>query len=203
MRILLVYCHPVPESFCASIRDTAVRALEQNGHEVDLLDLYAEGFDPVMPADERRHYNEMKLADHPFPAHAKRLQAAEGLLFVYPTWWYGLPAMLKGWLDRVWTPESDVSHPRWSRPDRTADDAYQSARRDHHLRCAALVVLCRGPSRQAHHPARHARALRKELPPAFHGTLPDGQINARKPRQISCQRGKAPCQDLNQVLKLF
>jgi NAD(P)H dehydrogenase (quinone) len=77
MRILLVYCHPVPESFCASIRDTRFAHAEQNGHEAD-LDLYAEGFDPVMPADERRGYNEMKLADHPFPAHAERLQAAEG-----------------------------------------------------------------------------------------------------------------------------
>src|SRR5690606_23113708 len=99
MRVLLVYCHPVPESFCASIRDTAIRALARAGHEVDLLDLYAEGFDPVMPADERRGYNEMKLADHPFPEHAERLKAADALLFVYPTWWYGLPAMLKGWLD--------------------------------------------------------------------------------------------------------
>lgn len=116
MRILLVYCHPVPESFCASIRDTAVRTLEQNGHEVDLLDLYAEGFDPVMPADERRHYNEMKLADHPFPTHAERLRAAEGLLFVYPTWWYGLPAMLKGWLDRVWIPHATFTMPEGGKP---------------------------------------------------------------------------------------
>jgi NAD(P)H dehydrogenase (quinone) len=47
----------------------------------------------------------MKRTDHPFPGHAERLAWAEGLVFVYPTWWYGLPAMLKGWLDRVWTPE--------------------------------------------------------------------------------------------------
>lgn len=105
MRCLVVYCHPVPESFCAAVRDTVVTTLEKNGHEVDLLDLYAEGFNPVMPADERRGYNEMKREDHPFPDHAERLEKAEALLFVYPTWWYGLPAMLKGWLDRVWTPE--------------------------------------------------------------------------------------------------
>jgi NAD(P)H dehydrogenase (quinone) len=48
MRILLVYCHPVPESFCAQYPRHGGCALEQNGHEVDLLDLYAEGFDPVM-----------------------------------------------------------------------------------------------------------------------------------------------------------
>ncbi len=105
MRVLVVYCHPVPESFAAGLRDAAVDELLKAGHEVDLVDLYAEGFDPVMGADERRRYNTMVMADHPFPGHAERLQAAQGILFVYPTWWYGLPAMLKGWLDRVWTPE--------------------------------------------------------------------------------------------------
>jgi NAD(P)H dehydrogenase (quinone) len=105
MRVLLVYCHPVPESFCASLRDAAIGTLTASGHEVRLLDLYAENFDPVMRADERRKYNEMTAADHPLPHHAAHLQWAQALLFVYPTWWYGLPAMLKGWLDRVWTPE--------------------------------------------------------------------------------------------------
>ena len=118
MRILVVYCHPVPESFCASVRDVAVRTLEKAGHDVDLLDLYAERFDPVMPADERRHYNEMKLADHPYPDHAERLRAAEGLLFVYPTWWYGLPAMLKGWLDRVLVPYATFALPTATEPMR-------------------------------------------------------------------------------------
>lgn len=105
MRCLVVYCHPVPESYCAALRDCVVATLKRGGHEVDLMDLYAEGFDPVMGADERRRYNEMKLSDHPFPDHAERMQKAEAILFVYPTWWYGLPAMLKGWLDRIWTPE--------------------------------------------------------------------------------------------------
>ncbi|WP_420409418.1 NAD(P)H-dependent oxidoreductase [Hoeflea sp.] len=105
MRCLVVYCHPVPESFCASVRDTVIRTLERNGHNVKLIDLYAEGFDPVMSADERRRYNEMSAEDHPYPDHAELLRNTDAILFVYPTWWYGLPAMLKGWLDRVWTPE--------------------------------------------------------------------------------------------------
>ena len=101
MRILLVYCHPVPESYCAAVLETAVAALGAAGHDVDVLDLYREGFDPVMDADERRAYNDTGLADHPLPDHVARLKRAEALVFVYPTWWYGLPAMLKGWLDRV------------------------------------------------------------------------------------------------------
>ncbi|MEM0899207.1 MAG: NAD(P)H-dependent oxidoreductase [Pseudomonadota bacterium] len=104
MRILVVYCHPVPDSFCAAVRDTAIGALQRAGHETRLLDLYAIGFDPVMQEAERRAYNEMCADQHPLPEHAEHLAWAQALVFVYPTWWYGLPAMLKGWLDRVWTP---------------------------------------------------------------------------------------------------
>lgn len=104
MRWLVVYCHPVPESFSAALRDRCLEVLQAAGHEVRLIDLYAEGFDPVMRCEERRIYNAMQECDHPLPEHAAHLKWAQGLLFVYPTWWYGLPAMLKGWLDRMWTP---------------------------------------------------------------------------------------------------
>src|SRR4029453_5829191 len=70
--------------------------------EVRLIDLYAERFDPVMPADERRTYNEHAPADPALAPHIEHLRWAEAVIFVYPTWWYGLPAMLKGWFDRVW-----------------------------------------------------------------------------------------------------
>ena len=104
MRVLVVYSHPVPESFCASLRDVVVATLKRNGHEVRLIDLYAEGFDPVMHADERRVYNELKADENPMPEQAEHLKWAQAMVFVYPTWWYGLPGMLKGWLDRVLMP---------------------------------------------------------------------------------------------------
>lgn len=112
MKVLVIYCHPVPESFCAAIRDRVMDTLAASGHETRLIDLYAEGFDPVMPADERRLYNDMCAGDHPFPEHAGKMNWAEAIVFVYPTWWYGLPAMLKGWLDRVWTPEVTFTLPK-------------------------------------------------------------------------------------------
>lgn len=105
MRVLVIYCHPVPESFCAAVRDCVMTALGEAGHETRLLDLYAMSFEPIMSCDERRHYNDMQRHEHPLPDHAGHLAWAEAMVFVYPTWWYGLPAMLKGWLDRVWTPE--------------------------------------------------------------------------------------------------
>ncbi len=116
MRILLVYCHPCPESFVAAVRDTAAAALTAAGHEVDLLDLHGEGFDPVMRADERRGYHTPGENEQPVAAHLARLRACEGLLFIYPTWWYGPPAMLKGWLDRVWVPHATFGMPEKGKP---------------------------------------------------------------------------------------
>lgn len=105
MRVLMVYCHPLDSSYNAALRDRALQALRDGGHEVELVDLYRERFDPVLGADERRTY----LADTAVniagvQRHVDLLRWAEGLLFVYPTWWYGPPAMLKGWFERTWLP---------------------------------------------------------------------------------------------------
>jgi len=102
MRFLVVYCHPVPESFGAAVRDTALQTINARGDEARLIDLYAERFDPVMSADERRNYNDGPPTEPDLVSHIEHLKWAEAILFVYPTWWYGLPAMLKGWFDRVW-----------------------------------------------------------------------------------------------------
>lgn len=105
MRILLVYCHPLEGSYAAALRDRARAALERAGHELHLIDLYREGFDPVLSAAERASY----LADTAsniagVASHVDALRWAEGLLFVFPTWFYGPPAVLKGWLERTWLP---------------------------------------------------------------------------------------------------
>jgi NAD(P)H dehydrogenase (quinone) len=92
----------MPDSFCARLRDTVIEALTARGDEVRLIDLYAEGFDPVMRETERRTYNDGAPTDPVLVRHAEHLKWAEALYFVYPTWWYGLPAMLKGWFDRAW-----------------------------------------------------------------------------------------------------
>ena len=102
MRVLVVYCHPVPDSFCAALRDAVLEAIALRGCEARLVDLYAEDFDPVMRCEERRLYNMRSPSDPALRAHVDNLGWAEMIVFVYPTWWYGLPAMLKGWLDRVW-----------------------------------------------------------------------------------------------------
>jgi putative NADPH-quinone reductase len=100
VRTLVVHCHPDPESFTATVRDRAIDALRERGHEVRLTDLYAMSFDPVLSKREQARH----LEPGPDPAvadHAADLQWCQQLVLVYPTWWSGQPAMLKGWFDRV------------------------------------------------------------------------------------------------------
>ena len=104
MKILVVYCHPRADSYVHALKDAVVETLAAAGHEIDLLDLYAENFQPVLTADERARYNDIASNRQGIESDVARLQRAEALVFVYPTWWYGLPAMLKGWFDRVWAP---------------------------------------------------------------------------------------------------
>jgi len=104
MRVLHLYAHPLPESFHAAIRDAVREGLRQAGHEVDLCDLYAEGFDPVLRAEERRGYHAVPENRAPVEEYVRRLERAEALVLSFPTWTYGLPAILKGWMDRVMLP---------------------------------------------------------------------------------------------------
>jgi putative NADPH-quinone reductase len=104
MRVLYLYAHPLEESFHAAIRDAALAGLRQAGNEVDLCDLYAERFDPVLSPEERRGYHDIPGNRAPVEDHVRRLQHAEALVLSYPTWCFGLPAILKGWMDRVLLP---------------------------------------------------------------------------------------------------
>jgi len=102
MRVLVVYAHPLSDSFAAALRDAVVARLRESGHEVDHCDLYAEGFDPVLTAPERRAYNTATPDLTAVKAHVARLRAAEALVLCFPTWWYGMPAILKNRDGRNW-----------------------------------------------------------------------------------------------------
>lgn len=102
MRVLVVYAHPVEGSFCSILRDQVVEVLNRRGHQVDLLDLYAENFDPVFSAEEHRLHRSGPDEKPAVADQARRLRGAEALVLIYPTWWGGQPAILKGWIDRVW-----------------------------------------------------------------------------------------------------
>lgn len=104
MRCLLVHAHPLEQSLTRHFLETARASLVSNGHEVEILDLYPAGFDPRLTAQERAaHY--AIIHDHSqVRSEAAQLEAAQILILVFPTWWFGLPAIMKGWIDRVFAP---------------------------------------------------------------------------------------------------
>jgi putative NADPH-quinone reductase len=104
MRLLFVHAHPVPDSFNAALCRAAIDTARASGHDVRLIDLHADGFNPVMGTEERRQYHEGGSPPPDVAVQIDHLRWAEGLILVYPTWWYSQPAILKGWFDRVWRP---------------------------------------------------------------------------------------------------
>lgn len=100
MNILVVYCHPRKQSFNHAIKEAAVQRLQAQGHEVQVADLYAEGFQPAMNIDDFAQFE-----SEPMPTEIlreqQRVEWSDGVVFIFPLWWWSLPAMLKGWIDRV------------------------------------------------------------------------------------------------------
>lgn len=136
MRILVVYSHPCEESFNAAICKTVLESLDTGKHEVRLTDLYAIGFDPVMSAEERRKYHTPDLNREPIADQLEDIKWAEALIFVYPTWWFGLPAMLKGWLERVWVPHETFEMPTETHGLRSKMD---------HITRIGVITTCGAP----------------------------------------------------------
>ncbi len=116
MKVLYVYAHPEPKSFNGALKDTALAALKEKGHEVKLSDLYAMNFNPVLSAGD---FTERKKLDV-FKPFFEAIQAsktgafapdikeemdkvlwADLIIFQFPIWWSNFPAILKGWIDRV------------------------------------------------------------------------------------------------------
>lgn len=105
MKTLVLYAHPCPESFNAAVHKTVVETLSARGWDVDDCDLNAEGFAPVLTEAERRGYHDIPENIEPVRGYVERLQAAEALVMVFPVWNFGYPAILKGFLDRVFLPD--------------------------------------------------------------------------------------------------
>ncbi|MGO9114743.1 MAG: NAD(P)H-dependent oxidoreductase [Thermoguttaceae bacterium] len=98
MKILLILGHQRPGSFCHAIAQTAMEELRAAGHEVIYHDLYAEGFDPILPDAEIAKGSELSAN---VAQHCREVIEANAYVVVHPNWWAMPPAILKGWLDRV------------------------------------------------------------------------------------------------------
>ena len=104
MRVLVLFAHPLETSFGAALHAKSVQSLRERGHAVDDCDLYAEGFDPVMTRQDRLEYYDLSRNRRRVAAYVDRLLAAEALVFSFPVWNMGPPAILKGFIDRVFLP---------------------------------------------------------------------------------------------------
>ena len=104
MRVLVLYAHPVETSFAAALHGRVVETLRARGHEVDDCDLNVEGFDPVMSRQQRIDYHNTAVNRAGVAPYVERLLAAEALVLVFPVWNYGFPAVLKGFVDKVFLP---------------------------------------------------------------------------------------------------
>ena len=128
MNALIIYAHEEPKSFNGALRDTAVRVLREAGHSVEVSDLYAMGFNPVggkhdftTIADpnyfkygaEQTKATQAKTFAADVAAEQEKLLRADLLIFQFPLWWFGLPAILKGWVDRVFAAGLTYGGGRW------------------------------------------------------------------------------------------
>lgn len=126
--ILIVHAHPEPRSFSTSLARTAADTLAAAGHQVVFSDLYAQGFDPVSgrrnftiaadPAYFKQQVEEAHATAHAgfapdLEAEMLKLEACDLLIFSFPLWWFGMPAILKGWVDRVFAYDRMYRRGRW------------------------------------------------------------------------------------------
>ena len=101
MNVLVVVAHPNVQSFNRAIAETAVLTLQRNGHNVRFHDLYEERFDPVLSDEEILKDAFLQTA---IERHCAEVASADGFVIVHPNWWGQPPAILKGWIDRLFRP---------------------------------------------------------------------------------------------------
>lgn len=107
---LLVSCHPLKDSLCHHLVERVEEGLIANGIAYEHLDLYADGFGASLTVAERESYFTDRFEDGEIADRIAELQRAKTLILVFPTWWFNVPARLKGWFDRVWGPRIAFTH---------------------------------------------------------------------------------------------
>lgn len=110
MKCLVVIAHPLQASLCHSLAAKVIETLSSAGHQVQVEDLYRNDFAASLTVAERSSYYAQRYDSTAVQPEVDRLLAAEALILCFPTWWFGFPAILKGWFDRVWGPGVTYDH---------------------------------------------------------------------------------------------
>jgi putative NADPH-quinone reductase len=106
----VVHCHPLGDSYNRALFEAIVAGLAARGHEVTAIDLYREGFDPALSPAERAGFYDQPYDDAPVARYTRLLRRVDGIILCFPQWWFGMPALLKGYFDRVWVPGVAFAH---------------------------------------------------------------------------------------------
>ncbi len=110
MRCLVVLAHPLENSLCRYLSEQTIKHLQAKGYKVTVKDLYQEQFNPVLTSLERASYYTDQFDTGQLQKDIEQLTTAESLVLIFPVWWFGFPAILKGWFDRVWAPGHAYNH---------------------------------------------------------------------------------------------
>jgi NAD(P)H dehydrogenase (quinone) len=101
MKAVVIYAHPWEESYNHAVLNHVVEGLAKSRCSVDIIDLYKDKFNPVLPLEDLALYSRGESRDPVISRYQEMISSADYLYFIFPVWWYDLPAILKGFLDRV------------------------------------------------------------------------------------------------------
>lgn len=195
MNVLVIYAHHEPTSLTGSLKNTAVSLLVSQGHEVVESDLYAMGFQPSankydFQTMSGNHYNYMleqknasarNLAFSPdIVSEVQKLKNADVLLVYAPIWWFSVPAILKGWFDRVL-----AMGVAWDGGKIYEEGLLRGKR-------VMLTVTAGGPEEYYQPLGRHKATLRQILHPIHHGTFAFCGMDVLEPFIVYSAMSKSP-----------
>lgn len=178
MHALWVLAHPDPQSLNARMCRTGVQALRDEGWEVEVSDLYADDWDPVL----------VQEGEPDVVPEQDKLRRADLLVLQFPLWWYGMPAMLKGWVDRVFEAgfAYDVIDPATGRARKYGDGGLVGKR--------GLVVVTAGDRPGSLEPRGISGSIEDVLWPLLHGTLWYTGMEALRPHLVTRARDLGPAE---------
>jgi len=101
MKTVIVFNHPYEGSYCNAILNSVTRGLQQANHEIDIIHLDKDGFNPVMTADDLKAFRDKQPIDPKVIEYKLRMEQADQLVFIFPVWWELMPALMKGFIDKV------------------------------------------------------------------------------------------------------
>lgn len=184
MNVLVVYAHQEPSSFTASMKNKTIESLTRQGHSVAISDLYAQGFgaeaqkwDFVTTSGkhfnymlEQKHSAKLDYAFSPdIVGEIEKIQQANLLLFIFPIWWFSVPAILKGWFDRIL-----AMGITWD-SGRIYENGLLKGKQ------AMLIASAGGPSDYYKHEGLHKATMNEILHPINHGTLAFCGLSVHEP----------------------